>query len=120
VSFDAVRKKLPNAFSRPDFEMAALDYFRRLGQTIIIAVCPRCTDGQRRKPKQLAGTQAVDYEKIGATAVQAMSTADLHRFLVVCALASDLYCPGYNPKQTLPKDSNLARAAVRYKSTQQK
>jgi hypothetical protein len=44
-----------------------------------------------------------------------MTAADLHRFLVVCALVSDLYCPGYNPKQPLAKDSNLARTAVRYK-----
>jgi hypothetical protein len=28
---------------------------------------------------------------------------------------SDLYCPGYNPRETLAKDSNLARTAARYK-----
>jgi hypothetical protein len=44
-----------------------------------------------------------------------MSAADLHRFLGVCALVSDLYCPGYNPRQPLAKDSNLARTAARYK-----
>ena len=27
----------------------------------------------------------------------------------------DLYCPGYNPRQPLSKDSNLAQAAARYK-----
>ena len=57
----------------------------------------------------------MDYEKIAANAVQSMSTADLHRFLVVCALISDLYCPGYDPKQSLAKDSNLALTAARYK-----
>jgi len=44
-----------------------------------------------------------------------MSTQEVHHFLVVCALASDLYCPGYNPRQTLARDSNLARTAARYK-----
>ena len=44
-----------------------------------------------------------------------MKAADLNRFLVVCALVSDLCCPGYNPRQSLAKDSNLARAAARYK-----
>src|ERR1700731_3939765 len=44
-----------------------------------------------------------------------MRAADLHRFFVVCSLVSDLYCPGYNPKQSLEKHSNLARTAVRYK-----
>ena len=111
---DAIRKKLPNAVSRPDFEMAVLDYFRRLGHDNHRRLS-KVYGWTEKKTKTTWGTQAVDYEKIGATAVQAMSTADLHRFLVVCALASDLYCPGYNPKQSLPKDSNLARAAVRYK-----
>jgi len=60
-------------------------------------------------------SEPVDCEKIAAAAVQAMTAADLHRFLVVCALVSDLYCPGYDPKQTLAKDSNLARTALRYK-----
>jgi len=44
-----------------------------------------------------------------------MKAADLNRFLIVCALVSDLYCPGYNPRQSLAKDSNLARTATRYK-----
>ena len=52
---------------------------------------------------------------VAPAAVQAMTAADLNRILVMCALASDLYCPGYNPKQSLAKDSNLARTAARYK-----
>jgi len=47
--------------------------------------------------------------------VQGMKTADINRFLVVCAVVSDLSCPGYNPRQSLEKSSNLARTAVRYK-----
>ena len=112
---EAIRKKLPDAFSRPDLDMVALDYFRRLGH-----------DNHRRLSKLYAwvekksktswGAQTVDYEKIVATAVEAMNDADLHRFLVVCALVSDLYCPGYDPKQSLAKDSNLTRTATRYKT----
>ena len=37
-----------------------------------------------------------------------MSPQEVQHFLVVCALASDLYCPGYNPRQPLGKDSNLS------------
>ena len=44
-----------------------------------------------------------------------LATADVHCFLIVCALVSDLYCPGYNPRQPLEKNSNLARTATRYK-----
>jgi hypothetical protein len=42
-----------------------------------------------------------------------MTATDLNRFLVMCALVSDLYCPGYNPKQSLEKTSNLSRTAAR-------
>src|SRR5467141_4216578 len=70
---------------------------------------------EEKKSKTSWGAQTVDYEKIAAAAIQAMKAADLSRFFVVCALVSDLYCPGYNPKQSLTKDCNIARTAVRYK-----
>jgi hypothetical protein len=44
-----------------------------------------------------------------------MTTADLNRFLVSCALVPDLYCPGYSSAETLSKEANLMRTAVRYK-----
>ena len=111
---DAIRKKLPDVLSRPDLEMVALDYFRRLGHDNHRRLC-RVYGWEEKKSKASWGAETVDYQKIAATAAQAMNAADLHRFLVVCALVSDLYCPGYNPKQTLAKDSNLASTAARYK-----
>ena len=68
-----------------------------------------------KKSKTSWGAQTVDYERIAASAVRAMKTSDLNRFLVVCALVSDLYCPGYNPRQSLEKGSALARTALRYR-----
>jgi len=112
---EAIRKKLPDTLSRPDLEMVVLDYFRRLGH-----------DNHRRlsklyewedahgkcasetKSKTSWGGETVDYEKIAAAAVQAMKAADLNRFLVVCALVSDLYCPAYNPRQRLERNSKVA------------
>jgi hypothetical protein len=44
-----------------------------------------------------------------------MSQPEVQHFFIVCSLVSDLYCPGYNPRQPLAKDSNLAQAAIRYK-----
>ena len=111
---EAIRKKLPDALSRPDLEMVALDYFRRLGHDNHRRLSKLCA-WEEEKSKTSWGAQTVDYEKIAAAAVQAMKTEDLNRFLVVCALASDLYCPGYNPRQSLEKNSNLARTAGRYK-----
>src|SRR2546422_1549476 len=111
---EAIRQKLPDALSRPDSEIVALDYFRRLGHDNHRRLS-KLYAWEEKKSKASWGPLIVDYEKIAASAVQDMKTADLHRFLVVCALVSDLYCPGYNPKQTLERDSNLARTAARYK-----
>jgi ParB family chromosome partitioning protein len=111
---EAVRKKLPDVLSRPDLEMVALDYFRRLGHDNHRRFC-KVYWWDEKKSKASRGAQIVDYEKIAAAAVEAMTVAELNWFLVVCALVSDLYCPGYDPRQALAKDSNLARTAARYK-----
>ena len=111
---EAIRKKLPDALSRPDLEMVALDYFRRLGHDNHRRLSKLYT-WEEKKSKTSWGAETVDYEKIAGASVQTMKTADLNRFIVVCALVSDLYCPGYNPRQPLEKDSNLAHAAERYK-----
>ena len=111
---EAIRKKLPDVLSRPDLEMVALDYFRRLGHDNHGRLS-KLYAWEEKKSKTSWGAQTVEYEKIAAAAAQAMTAADLHRFLVVCSLVSDLYSPGYDPKQSLARDSNLARIAVRYK-----
>jgi hypothetical protein len=111
---DAIRKKLPDALTRPDLEMAALDYFRRLGHDNHRRLC-RTYGWEKKKTKAAWGGATVDYEGIAGKAVREMNAHDLQHFLVVCALVSDLYCPGYNPSQSLAKDSNLARTAARYK-----
>jgi len=112
-TLNAVRRKLPSALSRPDLEMAVLDYFERLGHDNHRRLCRAYGWGEKKNKRP--SNAAVDYKSIGAKAIREMSTPDVQRFLIVCALASDLYCPGYNPGQALAKDSNLARTAVRYK-----
>src|SRR5437899_12673 len=111
---EAIRKKLPDVLSRLDLEMVVLDYFRRLGHDNHRRLSTLYA-WEEKKSKTSWSAQTVNYEKIAAAATQAMTTADLHRFLVVCALVSDLYCPGYNQTQSLERSSNLARAAVRCK-----
>jgi ParB family chromosome partitioning protein len=111
---ESIRKKLPEAFARPDLEMTALDYFRRLGHDNHRRLC-RVYGWEEKKAKAAWGGMTIDYEAIAGKAVREMKAHDLQRFLVVCALVSDLYCPGYNPRQALAKDSNLARTAARYK-----
>jgi ParB family chromosome partitioning protein len=111
---DAIRKKLPATLSRPDLEMAALDYFERLGHDNHRRLC-RIYGWEERKTKTSWGGNAVDYKTITGKAVREMSTPDVQHFLVVCSLVSDLCCPGYNPRQPLARDSNLAQSAGRYK-----
>jgi hypothetical protein len=43
-----------------------------------------------------------------------MTPADLNRFVVICALVSDLYYSGFGGSEALSKESNLAQAASRY------
>ena len=111
---DAIRKKLPTTLSRPDLEMAALDYFERLGHDNRRRLC-RVYGWAEKKTKASYGGSAVDYKTVVGKAVREMTMQEVQQFLVVCALASDLCCPGYNPRQPLGKDSNLARTAIRYK-----
>jgi ParB family transcriptional regulator, chromosome partitioning protein len=111
---DAIRKKLPATLAQADLEMVALDYFRRLGHDNHRRLC-RAYGWEEKKTKTSWGGLAVDYEALAAKAVRGMKAQDLHPFLVICALVSDLYCPGYNPRQPLAKNSNLAQTAARYK-----
>jgi ParB-like nuclease domain len=70
---------------------------------------------EEKKTKSSGGGSCVDYDALARKAAGAMSRTEVQHFLVGCALVSDLYCPGYNPRQPLANDSNLARAAARYK-----
>ena len=80
----------------------------------MLAIRCRVYGWEEKKTKAWGGT-TVDYEAIAGRAVREMSAQDLQRFVVVCALVSDLYCPRLNPHQSLAKESNLARTAARYK-----
>jgi ParB family chromosome partitioning protein len=110
----AVRKKLPRTLSRPDLEMAVLDYFERLGHDNHRRLC-RVYGWAEEKSKASWGGSTVDYKAIARKAVPGMSVPEVQHFLVICSLVSDLYCPGDNPRETLARDSNLAQAARRYK-----
>ena len=111
---DSVREKLPNSLKGPDLEMVALDYFDRLGHDGHCRLA-KIHKWEEKRTKAAWGGETVDYQRMAASAIEAMSMANLGRFLVVCALVSDLASPGYSPSQPLAKDSNLACTAARYK-----
>ena len=108
-----VYKRVPGQLSRHELGLVALRYFEQLGH-----------DSQHRIFKffswEVAKAKApnggyVDYPKLASAKLDAMTTAEIGRFLVVCALASDLYCPTYFSGAALTKDSRLAKEAAHYK-----
>ncbi len=109
----AIRQKLPPALARADFEMVALDYFRRLGHDNHHRLF-QVYGWEEKKTKASWGGNTVDHEKLARARIRAMTTADLNRFIVTCALVPDLYCPGYSSSDVLPTKSNLATTASRY------
>lgn len=111
---EAVQAKLPAALARADFEMVALDYFRRLGHDNHHRLF-QVYGWEEKKTKTSWGRMSVDYEKLVEVRIRGMTAADLNRFMVTCALVPHLYCPGYSPAETLSKEANLMRTAPRYK-----
>jgi len=109
----AIRQKLPPALARADFEMVALDYFRRLGHDNHHRLF-QVYGWEEKKTKTSWSGNSVDHEKLAEVQIRMMTAADLNRFLVTCALVSDLYCPGYSSSAALPTKSNLATTASRY------
>lgn len=112
--FSAIRRKLPATFARPDLAMVARDYFLRLGHENQRRIC-RALGWEEKKTKSEYGSAIVDYPRIARSAIEKMALADVSRFLVVCALASDLCIPVYGDAHGIAKDSNLARTAARYR-----
>ena len=110
----AIRNKLPGGLARADFEMVALDYFRRLGHDNHHRLF-QVYGWEEKRAKTSWGGMSVDHEKLAEARIRAMTAADLNRFIVTCALAPDLYCPGYSSAETLSKEANLMRTALRYK-----
>jgi ParB family chromosome partitioning protein len=110
----AVRKKIPAVLPTAELRMIALDYLRRLGHDNHRRLC-RVYGWQEKKTKTSRGAFCVDYLAAATKAVDGMNRTEILHFLVVCALISDLACPGYDPRQPLAKDSNLTLTAARYK-----
>jgi hypothetical protein len=107
-----VYKRVPRELGRHELDLIASSYFQQLGH-----------DSQHRifkffawevaKPKAVNGGYA-DYPKLASAKLDKMTTAEIGKFLVVCALASELYFPTYYSGPS-SKDSKLAREAGHYK-----
>jgi hypothetical protein len=109
----AVREKLPDTLIRADFEMVALDYFRRLGHDNHHRLF-QIYGWEERTIKTTWGGMSVDHEKLAQERVRSMTGADLSRFMVTYGLVSDLCYLGFGGDDVLSEESNLAQAASRY------
>lgn len=109
----AVREKLPSQLTRANFEMVALDFFRRLGHDNHHRLF-QVYGWEEKKIKTSWGGFSVEHEKLAQDQVRSMTNTDLNRFMVTCALVSDLYYSRFGGDEVLSKDSNLAQAAARY------
>jgi ParB family transcriptional regulator, chromosome partitioning protein len=105
-------RRVPAELSRHEFEFVALRYFEQLGHDSEHRIF-KFFAWEETKPKANGGY--VDYPKLASGKLEKMTTAEIGKFLIVCALASDLYCPTYVGGGMLTKDSNLAREAAHYK-----
>ena len=110
---EEIAKSVPDKLERYELGFVALQYFDQLGH-----------DNQHRMfkffrwelPKSNGSYPgSVDYPKLASAKLEAMTTAALGKFLMVCTLASDLYSPPYVSGGALMKDSKLAKAAAHYK-----
>ena len=110
---EEVVKHVSDQLARHEFDFVAARYFEQLDH-----------DNQHRifkffrweLPKS-NGSYAgyVDYSKLAAPKLEGMTAATLGKFLIVCALASELYCPAYVSSPALSKDSQLAKQAAHYR-----
>ena len=104
---------MPCELGRHELDLIATSYFQQLGH-----------DSQHRLFKFFAWDEAktkavnggdTDYPKLATAKLDKMTTAEIGKFLVVCALAGELYFPAYYSGATLTNDSKLAKEAVHYR-----
>ncbi|TAM79776.1 MAG: ParB/RepB/Spo0J family partition protein [Acidobacteria bacterium] len=107
-----VQNRVPNELGRHELDLIASSYFQQLGH-----------DSQHRLFKFFgwdeAKTKAVnsgytDYPKLTAAKLDKMTTAEIGKFLMACALASELCFPTYYGSAS-SKDTKLTREAAHYK-----
>jgi hypothetical protein len=107
-----IYKRAPAELGRHELDLIALSHFQQLGH-----------DSQHRIFKFFAWEEAkskapngayVDYPKPASAKLEKMTAAEIGKFLVVCALATELYFPTCYGVPA-GKDSKLIREATHYK-----
>lgn len=103
---EEIFKRVPAPLTRHELDFMALHYLDQAGH-----------DNQHRifkffgweEKKDKSGYGGVNYGKLASTRLDGMTTAELGKFLMVCALASDLYFVPY-----ISSGGKLAKEAEHY------
>lgn len=109
---EEVFKRVPAQLGRHELNFVALRYFDQVGH-----------DNQRRifkffrweEKKEKSAYGGVDYVKLASAKLDGMPPAELGKFLMVCALAADLYFASY-----IATGGNLAKQAEHYRVSPEK
>jgi ParB family chromosome partitioning protein len=109
---EEIFKRVPAQLARHELYFITLSYFNQAGH-----------DNQHRifkffgweETKEKSGYGGLDYEKLASTKLDGMTRAELGKFLMVCALASDLYFAPY-----ISSGGKLAKEAEHYKVNAEK
>lgn len=110
---EEVYQRIPAPISRHELDLVARRYFDQLGHDSQHRIFQFFAWDEKKAKGNSHGY--TDYPKLASAKFEAMTAAEIGRFLIVCALASDLYCPSYSSGGTLPKDSKLAQEAAHYR-----
>ena len=109
---EEVFKRVPAQLGRHELDFLARGYFNQVGH-----------DNQRRifkfflweEKKEKSTYGGMDYVKLASAKLDGMTPAELGKFLMVCALAADLYFSPY-----LSSRGNLAKEAEHYRVNAEK
>lgn len=110
---------MPGELGRHELDLIVTSHFQQLGHDSqhrlfkFFAWAERpATNGKEAKTKAVNGGYT-DYLKLGSPKLDKMTTAQICRLLVDCALTSELYFPKYCGATSL-KDTKLARETLHY------
>jgi hypothetical protein len=114
---EEIFKRVPAQLGRHELDFVALRYLDQLGHDNQHRIFKFFGWEETKNKSEYGG--CVDYPKLASTRLDGMTTAEVGTFLMVCALASDLYCAPFM-SGTLAKDSPLAKEAAHYKVNAEK
>jgi hypothetical protein len=105
---EEISKRVPVQLRRHELNFIALSYFNQTGHDNQHRIFKFFGWEESKNKSEYSGS--VDYPKLASAKLDGMTTAELGKFLMVCALASDLYFASY-----LSSGGKLEKQAEHYR-----